>query len=331
MSGEATTPVVAGAQPATKVPARWSGLGLVVLATACWSTAGLFITSLVRDGGFTPLGLAFWRMLVTSLCLFAYLAVRHPRQLRVRLADVPWFATMGVLAVATFQVAWIFAVLINGPSIATIIQCNAPIIVTVIARIIWSESLTWQKWTAIGLASLGTVLIAWPNDTSGMHLTLAGFLISMASAVAYAGITLFTKRLARDYSSWTILAFAFAFAALALLPFQFGSGVGSVLPQIAGGRVLVTFGGFVLITTIAGYALYATGLHWLPASVASIAAMSEVPFAAAFGFLFLGDRLSPLQVLGGVIVVSAVVLLSLRPERAPAEHSAQDVETPAAS
>jgi drug/metabolite transporter (DMT)-like permease len=65
--------------------------------------------------------------------------------------------------------------------------------------------------------------------------------------------------------------------------------------------------------------------------VASIAAMSEVPFAAAFGFLFLGDRLSPLQVLGGVIVVSGVVLLSLRPERqaqAPT-GSEPNVQTPA--
>ena len=134
---------------------------------------------------------------------------------------------MGALAVATFQVAWILAVLINGPSIATIIQCNAPIIVTLIARIIWGESLTWQKWTAIGLASLGTILIAWPTDTGAMQITMTGFLISMGSAFSYAGITLFTKKLARDYSSWTILAFAFGFAALALLPFQFGYGQSS--------------------------------------------------------------------------------------------------------
>jgi drug/metabolite transporter (DMT)-like permease len=315
MTRQATAPVAASDQPAARASGRLGGLGLVILATVCWSTAGLFITSLVRDGGFRPLSLAFWRMLVTSLCLLTYLAVRRRAQLRVKLRDVPWFAAMGVLAVATFQVAWIFAVLINGPSIATIIQCNAPIIVTVIARIIWREPLTWQKWTAIGLASLGTILIAWPSDAAGMQLTLTGFLISMGSAVAYAGITLFTKRLARDYSAWPILAYAFAFAALALLPFQFSSGLRGFLPQIEHGQVLAIFAGFVLITTIGGYALYATGLRRLPASVASIAAMAEVPFAAAFGFLFLGDRLSPLQVLGGLIVVSGVVLLSLRPER----------------
>lgn len=303
----------------------WSGLPFVILATACWSTAGIFITSLVRAGGIAPLSLAFWRMLVTSACLVAYLAIRQRAQLRVRLRDLPWLAAMGGLAVASFQVLWILAVVTNGPSIATIIQCNAPVIVTLVARVIWRESLTWQKWAAIGLASLGTVLIAWPTDGAGIQLTLTGFLISMGSALSYAGITLFTKRLARDYSSWTVLAFAFGFAAIALLPFQFGFGQGggasNFLPPVKSGGMLLTFAAFVVITTISGYASYTTGLRRLPASVASIVAMSEVPFAAALGYVFLGDRLSILQVLGAAAVVSGVALLSLR-SRQPAAAAA---------
>jgi DME family drug/metabolite transporter len=228
---------------------------------------------------------------------------------------------MGALAVATFQVMWILAVLAVGPSMATIIQCNAPIIVTLAARVIWGESLTWQKWTAIGLASLGTILIAWPADSgaisTGGALTLAGFLVALGSAFSYAGITLFTKRLARDYGSWTILTYAFGFAALALLPFQFSNGLSTgpngFLPHMDWASVLLTFAGFVLITTIGGYAAFATGLRRLPASVASIAAMVEVPFAAALGYVFLGDRLSILQVLGALTVLSGVTLLSLRP------------------
>lgn len=315
MSETTVTSAPGDGQPAAAAAAKWQGLPLVILATACWSTAGLFITSLVRDGGFGAFGLAFWRMLVTSLCLFAYLALRHRNQLRVGRRDVPWFVGMGALAVATFQVTWILAVLINGPSLATIIQCNAPIIVTLLARVIWRESLTWQKWAAIALASLGTVLLAWPGDPSAMQLTLTGFLISMGSAFSYAGITLFTKKLTRDYSSWTILAYAFGFAALTLLPFQFGSGpaagLARLLPPFDRGQVLLTFAGFVLITTIGGYALYASGLRRLPASVASIVAMSEVPFAAALGYFFLGDRLGVLQILGALSVLGGVALLSL--------------------
>ncbi len=98
-------------------------------------------------------------------------------------------------------------------------------------------------------------------------------------------------------------------------------GLSGFLPQLQGEQVLLTFAGFILITTIGGYALYATGLRRLPASVASIAAMAEVPFAAAFGYLFLGDRLSPVQVLGGLVVVSAVALLTLPAGRAAAAEA----------
>jgi drug/metabolite transporter (DMT)-like permease len=291
---------------------RLVGYLLVILATVCWSTSGLFITSLARDDGVPPMSLAFWRVLVTSLCLIAFLAVTQPRQLRVHLRDLPWLAGMGALAVGSFQVLWIAAVLTNGPSVATILQCNSPIIVTLLARIIWREALTWQKWAAIGLASLGTLLIAWPADTGGMQITVAGFAISIGSAMSYAGITLFTKRLAGSYSSWTILAYAFGFAALALLPFQ----LGHPLPKVNDGLVVVTFASFVLITTIGGYACYTSALRRLPASITSIMAMSEVPFAALIGYLLLGDRLSVLQVLGALVVLCGVALLSLRAKRA---------------
>jgi drug/metabolite transporter (DMT)-like permease len=161
-------------------------------------------------------------MLVTSLCLLGFLALTRPRQLRVSVRDISWFAAMGALAVGTFQVLWILAVIMNGPSVASVIQCNAPIIVTLAARIIWGESLTWRKWLAIGLASAGTALLVWPASGGAIHITLVGFLVSLGSAFAYAGITLFTKRLSRDYPSWTILAYAFGLASLALLTFQFG-------------------------------------------------------------------------------------------------------------
>jgi O-acetylserine/cysteine efflux transporter len=80
----------------------------------------------------------------------------------------------------------------------------------------------------------------------------------------------------------------------------------------------------VLITTIGGYALYASGLRRLPASVASITAMAEVPFTAALAYLFLGDRLSPLQLCGALIVVGGVALLSLGPGRRNQQRPERD-------
>jgi drug/metabolite transporter, DME family len=290
---------------------RWLGLGLVILATAFWSTAGLFITMTVEGSTITPLGLAFWRVFSTFLCLFIALLVLRPRLLRVAPRDLPWLIGMGALAVGIFQVLWVMAVLMNGVSVSTVLQCNAPVFVTLMAWVLWREPLTWRKWAAIGLAFAGTFLIARPTDPNAVHITLVGLLISLASAFAYGGITLFTKKLTGRYNPWTILAYSFGFAALALLPFQFGR----PLPQQITPQAWGAFIGLVLLTTIGGYTSYALGLRRLQASVASIVAMTEVPFAAFIGYVFLGERMDAVQILGALTVVSGVVLLSLGARR----------------
>jgi drug/metabolite transporter, DME family len=325
--------VLADVDPGTKVAPRqgatatgqrrWLGFGLVILATAFWSTAGLFITVTVEGSTITPLGLAFWRVFSTFLCLFAALLIVRPRLLRVARGDLPWLIGMGALAVGIFQVLWILAVLMNGVSVSTVLQCNAPVFVTLMAWVIWREPLTWRKWAAIGLAFAGTLLIARPTTAGSIHITLIGLLISLGSAFAYGAITLFTKKLTGRYNPWTILAYSFGFAALALLPFQFGR----PLPQQITPQAWGAFIGLVLLTTIGGYTSYALGLRHLQASVASIVAMTEVPFAALIGYFFLGERMDAVQILGALTVVSGVVLLSLGSKREDAT-SGKDEDQP---
>ncbi len=201
---------------------RWLGIGLVMLATLCWSTAGITITTFVRETNIEAFGLAFWRVLFSFLVLFIGMLIFKPRALRIHRRDIPWLAGMGVFAVGAFQVFWILAILNNGASIATVIQCNAPIIVTLLAWVFWREPLTWRKWAAIGLATIGTILAAGVIGAADLQITPVGLFFSLGSAATYAAFTLFTKKLTGDYNPFVILMMAFGFATLALLPFQFG-------------------------------------------------------------------------------------------------------------
>jgi hypothetical protein len=105
---------------------RLLGFGLVILAALCWSTAGIFITRAMEGGGITPISLAFWRVAFTFACLLLALLLFRRDLLRVARRDLPWLVGMGALALGTFR-CWILSVLTNGLSIATVIQCNAPL------------------------------------------------------------------------------------------------------------------------------------------------------------------------------------------------------------
>jgi drug/metabolite transporter (DMT)-like permease len=286
---------------------RLLGLAFVVLATACWSTSGIFIRRVIDGSGISPVGLAFWRDFATFAALLVGLAVFRPDLLRVKRADLPWFAAMGVAGIGLFHICWNTAVVTVGVSVATVLQANAPIIVTVLAWIIWREPLTGRKLAAVALAFVGTVLIARLDRLSGMELTLFGLLIGLASAVTYGSTSLFAKKLSRDYSQWTILVYAFGVGAAFLAPFQ----IGSASPLPLSGDVLGSFAALVLLTTVTGFGLYMTGLRRLQASVASITANTEVPFAALLAYIILGERLDLWQAVGAVLIVGGVVLLSL--------------------
>jgi DME family drug/metabolite transporter len=278
-----------------------------MLAAAAWSTAGVFVSTIASGSGLNGIGLAFWRCLATCLVLGLYLLATDRERLRVSRSDLPWLAGMGGLAIGPFQALWIMSALVNGAAVSTVIGANAPVIVTLLAWVFWHEPLRWRKWAAIGLALLGTLAVASPFITGGARITPGGLALALGAATAYAMITLFTKPLAGRHSPATTLTYAFGFAALALLPFQ----IGRPLPRGATPDAWAAFAALIGLTTIAGYASYTLGLRRLPASVASIIAMVEVPCAAVLAGLFLGERLAAVQWLGALAVMGGVAILAL--------------------
>jgi drug/metabolite transporter (DMT)-like permease len=288
--------------------AKLIGLTLVVAATACWSTSGIFINWVVDGSGISPVGLAFWRDITTFTFLLLGLAVFKPEMLRIKRTDIPWIAAMGAISIGFFHVLWNTAVLVNGVSVATVIQCNAPIFVTIMAWVLWREPLSPLKILAIVVAGVGIILIARLDNLAQSDITTYGLVIALLSAIAYGSFSLFGKKLSASYSSWTILLYVFGFASLALLPFQL---VGRSAPWPVPTKTLLSFLALVLFTTISGFGLYTTGLRRLQASIASITSNTEVPFAAVLSYFILGERLDLLQVIGAILVVGGVVLVSL--------------------
>ncbi len=133
-----------------------------------------------------------------------------------------------------------------------------------------------------------------------------GLFLGLAAALTYGVLALLTKKLSGCYHPATVLSYTFGFAALMLLLTQPDGAlfVAPVWPTLG------YFSTLVLLPTIGGFLLYTAGVRRLPVSVASIVAMTEVPFAALVSFFMLGERLDGWQALGAVAIMMAVVLLT---------------------
>jgi drug/metabolite transporter (DMT)-like permease len=86
-------------------------------------------------------------------------------------------------------------------------------------------------------------------------------------------------------------------------PFPLNSTVGSA------------FFGLIAVSTFGAFTLYLMGMKYIQAGVASILVMSEILFAGVYAWFLLGERLTPVQILGTVLVIAGVVWLSSRRNR----------------
>ena len=291
----------------TKLSSRLQGITLVILASICWATSSILINLIVQESGISAVSLAFWRDLTTFSTLFVGILIIRPELLSIKRCDLPWLLAMGAISIGLFHVLWNTSVVMFGASIATVIQSNAPIFVTIIAWFAYREAITRKKIFAVALSVIGTVLCSGITKSSGVEITLIGIAAALMSAIAYGTFPLFGRKLAGDYSPWTILVYIFGFGTLTLMPFQFGQ----PLPWPFSQKVIIYFISFILISTIGGFGIFTAALKHLQASIASVIATAEIVFASFMAYFILNERLDIWQILGAVFVMAGVVLVSL--------------------
>ncbi len=290
-----------------------AGFLAVLGATACWGTSGIFVKYVVAATDISALALAFWRDLSTFLVLLIGIGLLRPDWLRVKRNDLKWLIGMGG-GLGIFHIFWNLGVMVNGAAVATVQQAAMPAIVAVAAWLIWREPLTWRKIIAVVLTFVGTVLVSGPEGLSQAKLSLSGLLIGLGIPITYASWNLFGKKVREQYNPLTTLTFAFGFGALTLLPFQFFTPQPWPVPPSA----WLSFAGLIGLATISAFFLYTFALGHLPASVASILAMAEIPIVSLYAYVLLNELMTLEQTIGAALVIGGVLLLSQRRRPHPA-------------
>jgi drug/metabolite transporter (DMT)-like permease len=276
----------------------------VLVAAAAWGTSGVFVKLVIAKTDVSAIALAFWRDITTFVALLVGLALFRRDLLRVKRRDlwplVGLGATLGI-----FHVFWNLGVMVNGAAVATVQQAAMPAIVTIAAWFLWREALSWIKILAIVLTFVGTVLVSGLEVLGELELSLGGLLIGLAIPLFYAAWNLFGKQARRTHSPLTTLTYGFGIATLVLLPLQPFTPQPWPIPAVG----YAWFAGLIFVSTIGGFSIYTFALGRLPASVATILAMSEIPFVMVYAYVFLGERLTPMEVMGSMLVVGGVLLL----------------------
>ena len=188
--------------------------------------------------------------------------------------------------------------------LASLLLYTYPALVTVAAFALGRERPSRRKLAALALASGGVALVV--GGGTG-DIDLVGAAMAFGCAVFYTGFILASERVA---ATTPPLAFAASVAtgARSASPSWRCSAAASTRARRASMWIAL----IASVSTVMPIVLFMAGLARVGPSTASIASTVEPLFTVALAWLVLGETLGPVQLVGGALVLSAVVLLQLR-------------------
>lgn len=182
-----------------------------------------------------------------------------------------------------------------GLATAATINFTAPLIVALLAAPILGERVGALRWVAIGAGFVGVLVVVRP----GSDVAQVASLLSLGTAVCYAGYQVLTRRVAAtDPPETTVGYSALVGTAVTtmLVPFHW------VWPASwAQLGLLLSMG----LTGGVGHYMVARAYMWAPASVVSPFNYVQLLGAAATGYLFFGDVPGPALWLGAALIITS--------------------------
>ena len=286
-----------------------------------WSTTGTLISYLIIHYHLAALTLAYWRGLFVCVALAPTLFLFRRSLLRIRRADLGFFLLNGLI-LAVFNSIWSVSVQANGAAVATVLGYSSAGFTAILALWIFKEKLGPWKMLAIVLSLSGCVLVSNALDASMWQLNPLGVITGLLSGLLFAFYSLMGKEAARrGINSWTAMLVSFfistqfimLFNLLPFLPGAAGS-LKAIWPHLAldgwGVLILLSFG-----PTVLGFGLYNLAMNYLPAGTTNLLATSEPAMTTLQAYIFLGERMTLIQLIGSLVILAAVFIVQLDEEK----------------
>lgn len=281
------------------------------------------MTKVVLASGLDPAQVTQFRTLGTCLIAGTVLLVTDRAAFRLRPRQIGVMAILGIAGIALLQYTYAVAIQLLPVGIALLFEYLAVLIVAVIAFFFLKEKVKARLWIAIGLVLVGLAVVAqvWASSLNPFGVAMA-----LAAAATLALYFLVGERQVTATSPLAVAFWTSGFAALAWAPL---SGWWRIDPAIALEPVSLTgnladvvlplwvpFAWLIVMGSFLPFVLSFAAIGRLKATPAGIVATSEVIFAFVVAWLWLGEALNTIQLVGAAVVLVGIMLAQTsRPQR----------------
>lgn len=295
MTFETATNVEASHAPATtSTRDRRMGMLLVLGSALIWSFGGALARYLETTDSWA---IVFWRSLYGAGFLLAFSIWRYGAKSAAQnfvKMGIPGFAVG--LCFTTASISFVVALKYTTVANILLVQAGGPLIAASLAFFLFREKVSLATWAAIALVIFGIGVMV--SDSFSGHVSPIGDTLALVIALVFAVATVITRR----------------FSHVEMIPaVTFGVTVACIIAffnvtefKVSSFDMMVLFA-FGAINLGGGLAMFVGGARLIPAAIASIIGTAEPVLGPVWAWLVHGETPSTLAIIGGLIVIAALI------------------------
>ena len=266
---------------------------MMVGATLCWATAGILVRNMEVTDGWK---ITFWRSFFMTVFLLVVLSVQHGSRLPQRVRAMGWPGVISGLLFAWMMISFILALSLTTVANTLVVGSISPFVAALCGHLFLGEKVAPRTWLAM-IAAIGGIMMMFFDALTGGGW--AGNLIALCIPLGFgANVVILRKhRAAVDMVPSVLLAGIFSM--LIALPFALP------LTVSAGDLVLLSIMGIVQLGV--GLLLMMVAVRYLASAEIGLLSILEIIFGTLSVWVLIGERPSQAALIGGGIVVSALI------------------------
>lgn len=283
----------------------------LILTAMAFCFGGTWVAGAVAVDAAPPFTIAAVRFGVASILLFAWARLANRPLSPIRREDWPLIAGLGLTAIAGYN--WLFLTgltLAPASDGAIIVPGLAPVFTVILAGLVLHEHVGVRGFIGLAVAAAGLYLVVNPAGATDER-RLLGDVMFLAGAACWGVYSVLARVASRRFDPVSTTLYGTALGTLILIPPALLEGgverlAAAPADALAGMAYLALFG------TVGAFVLLNMGVARIGAARASAFALLVPIIGVLSSVALLDERLGPMTVVGGAIVLLGLWLVEHR-------------------
>ncbi|NEW00638.1 EamA family transporter [Bacillus megaterium] len=290
---------------------RYVGLLMIISGAALWGFSGPMIQWLFQNSSLTSSKFLIVRLLLAGIITLILLYLtkkdifgvwKHPRH---------WIQLIifGILGMLGAQYAFIETIHVSTAVTAVLFQFLGPVLITIYVAIQTKKLPTVMQLLAVVSALIGTFFLITNGSVENIILSKEAITLGLLTTLGFTFYTLHPTSLIKEWGTVVIIGWGMLIGGVALFIYNQDFSIMHLAHSLTFSTLSILL--LVIISGTLSFILYIGSLKYLNATETSLLSSIEPLVAAIVSMVWLNESFGMYQLLGGLLITTAVIFLSM--------------------